>query len=88
MATESNNVNITGIISAIANRISTVATEKVQSANTAINRELQIASLTQEKKKLLYELGAKIYERVKGETEEQPIPRLEQIDRELEKLQS
>jgi len=67
-------------------RAKEVATEKATQASKNVNRELRIASLTQERKKLIYALGEQVYARIKGETNEPYAVRLEAIDKELQAL--
>ena len=83
-----NDMSVTDMLSAMFNRIGDVASEKAKTANHAINREMRIASLSQERRKLMYALGEKVYERIKGESDEPYIRRLEQIDEDIAALKN
>ena len=67
-------------------RAKSVVTQKTEEASKTVQREMRIANLSQEKKKLFYALGQEVYQRVKGETNDPYVARLEEIDREIKKL--
>jgi hypothetical protein len=81
-------MSVTDMLSAMFGRIGDIATEKAKGANQAISREMRIATLSQERRKLMYALGEKVYERIKGESDEPYIRRLEQIDQDIEALKN
>lgn len=67
-------------------RAKEIATEKAELASRTINREMRIASLTQERKRLIYALGEQVYSRVRGETNEPYVVQIERIDKEIDAL--
>lgn len=74
------------VVVGLFGRLKETATKNIQKTDKVINREIHIASLSQERKRLIYALGEKTYARIKGETDEPFARRIEAIDTELEVL--
>lgn len=84
--TKNKDITITEQLSAFYKRAKNIASNKVSQTADTINREIRIAALSQERKKLIIALGEKTYSRIKGKTDEPYAVRLETIDHELATL--
>ena len=89
MVRATNKTNVADTLRAMWIRFEGLATEKIQTVNKTVNREMRIASLMQEREKLLRALGEKVYARDKDNKSNEPcLTRLTQIDKDLLSLQN